>query len=169
MRSHLYLHCLHRSFGQPACVVVFSVPHLHAKGLIMLGGHFGLVVFGGAVFPPSAMPEGRAWLVDTIEGNDDTATGKSHICVHGPRVVDIDLSFCTPLRPRSTLAPCMSSRTLCNRVFRTCLLDRRTEEASCHKQRKQAYRGTCATLCVWPKLIFCCLHAHAGRTSTRQR
>merc|ERR1719426_409351 len=51
------LHCLHCTFGQPASVVVDSVPHLHAKGLIMLGGHFGLVGFGGAVFPPSAFVE----------------------------------------------------------------------------------------------------------------
>jgi len=51
------LHGLHCSFGQPASVVVFSVPHLHAKGLIMLGGHFGFVGFGGAVFPPSAFVE----------------------------------------------------------------------------------------------------------------
>ena len=66
VRGDLYLHCLQRSFGQPASVVIVSVPQLHAKGLIMLGGHFGLVScglvgFGGAVFPPSAiMPVGRA-------------------------------------------------------------------------------------------------------------
>ena len=61
MCGDLYLHGLHCSFRQPASVVVFTMPHSHAKGLIMLGGHFGFVGFGGAVFPPSAIrPAGRA-------------------------------------------------------------------------------------------------------------
>ena len=64
MRGDLYLHGLHCSFLQPASVVIVTVPHLHANGLIILGGHFGLVSgglvdFGGAVLNPSAMPAGR--------------------------------------------------------------------------------------------------------------
>ena len=59
------------------------------------------------------------------------------------------ISFCTPLRPRSKLAPCMSSRTLCNWVFRIYLLDRH-RGCQLSQSTETTIRGTCASLCACP-------------------